>query len=790
MFDGHQGEGVLDWEHEAMSAEFVGPGSKLYCNYHLGLNTQKCDVCGQFLPDDAPLLQHAEKAQDDWTPYRNWLEFELANFLFTHVEMLAKKLILGGQPPFTNHADLYSVIDSTHIGNIRWGNFTTQYTCKQHGNDPAPWMSDNYEVWYQDPCKVIHSILSSPRFIGELDYVPYHEYGTSNDQRCWQDFMSGDWAQEQADRVLGNDPTAARVMLVPIILGSDKMTISVATGQMDYYPLYLSTGNVHNTALCTPQCNATREHARTPAFHKFQSQLFHSSLIHILHSLHHPMKVPETILFGDNYYPCVIYSLAVYIANYEEQALLSCIVCNWCPKYALRHTQEHCNTVTEEFELHKLWDTYEIVSDIVLIKGGFKDHLVDWVERYLIHIHGKTEVEKILDDIDRWYWTGNDSKGLMKVYVTAIERHVPRDVVHTFQKMLTELDDALGCFHHFHKVFRNARIIKSFSLPWQHAMKHYHHLICQFGVPNGLCSSITESKHIKAVKWPYWRTNWFQALGQIILINQRLDKLTAVCVDFKEHGMLNGTCLSKAFEVLVGISEEGWDAVEESEEQTASYVEGPGDTLDDPMAINAHVSLAHKHHSTNYSVFEHTCTKNVGALAAELGVTEIPNILCHFLHSQLCPTDNHDPEDIPLQECPSFNGKICVCNSMCSTFFAPSQLNGTYGMHHEYICSCPMWRGGGPHLDYGMHHLDIAHILCFFSFKYLGKLFPCAIVHWFDHVRDGPDTATGMWIVCPSYHTHNHWNITIIHINTVQKRGETKKRNVQYHQSLQDPTSL
>ena len=36
-------------------------------------------------------------------------------------------------------------------------------------------------------------------------------------------------------------------MLVPIILGSDKTTVSVATGQTDYYPLYLSIGNVRNT---------------------------------------------------------------------------------------------------------------------------------------------------------------------------------------------------------------------------------------------------------------------------------------------------------------------------------------------------------------------------------------------------------------------------------------------------------------------------------------------------------------------------------------------------------------
>jgi len=35
-------------------------------------------------------------------------------------------------------------------------------------------------------------------------------------------------------------------MLVPIILGSDKTTVSVATGQNEYYPLYMSIGTVHN----------------------------------------------------------------------------------------------------------------------------------------------------------------------------------------------------------------------------------------------------------------------------------------------------------------------------------------------------------------------------------------------------------------------------------------------------------------------------------------------------------------------------------------------------------------
>lgn len=35
-------------------------------------------------------------------------------------------------------------------------------------------------------------------------------------------------------------------MYCPIVIGSDKTTVSVATGQLEYYPLYFSLGNLRN----------------------------------------------------------------------------------------------------------------------------------------------------------------------------------------------------------------------------------------------------------------------------------------------------------------------------------------------------------------------------------------------------------------------------------------------------------------------------------------------------------------------------------------------------------------
>jgi hypothetical protein len=112
---------------------------------------------------------------------------------------------------------------------------------------------------------------------------------------------------------------------------------------------------------------------------------------------------------------------------------------------------------------------------------------------------------------------------------------------------LNELKEALGRFHHYRVIFQTAGVrLSGFSLPRQHSLAHYWSTIWLFGAPNGLCSSITESKHIKAVKEPWRRSSRFNALGQMLLTNQRLDKLAAARVDFTQRGMLKGTCLSDA----------------------------------------------------------------------------------------------------------------------------------------------------------------------------------------------------------------------------------------------------
>jgi hypothetical protein len=114
-------------------------------------------------------------------------------------------------------------------------------------------------------------------------------------------------------------------------------------------------------------------------------------------------------------------------------------------------------------------------------------------------------------------------------------------------RSLKALANALERFHGHRIVFEECGVRPDghgFGLPRQHSLNHYLALIRAFGSPNGLCSSITESKHIKAVKEPWRRSNRFEALGQMLITNQRQDQLAASRVDFAKRGMLPGSLLS------------------------------------------------------------------------------------------------------------------------------------------------------------------------------------------------------------------------------------------------------
>ncbi|KAJ7761559.1 hypothetical protein DFH07DRAFT_867708 [Mycena maculata] len=708
-----------------------------------------------------------------------------------------------------------------------------QKTNGTHPGDVTPWKTQEYLVHFRDPRKVLQQQLANPDFKGEMDFAPKRV--TVDGSREYEDFMSGNWAWRQAD-IIAEDPGST---FVPVILGSDKTTVSVATGQNEYYPLYASNGLVFNGVrrahrnavtllgfLAIPKTD--RENQDSTEFRTFRRNLFHGSLRHILQSLKPAMTVPVVTLFADGHYRRVVYGLGPYIADYPEQVLLACVVQGWCARCTAkrdnldgpsgRRTQHHTEALFNVFDHGTMWDDYGVIPDVLpftwdfpradiykllspdllhqVIKGTFKDHLVAWVEEYLEAKHGKSKAKKIMADIDRRIaavppfpgfhrfpegrgfkqWTGDDSKALMKVYLPAIEGHVPAKMLRAFsafldfcylvcwnvvnEATLTAIDAALARYHREREIFVMSGVCPDgFCLPRQHSLTHYRYLIQEFGALNGLCSSITESKHIKAVKQPWRRSSRYEALSQMLTINDRLDKLAAARVDFEARGMMAGP---SARPLSVPNAAPAPGANEDEDDDGGAS---------DERKILGEVKLA-KTPVRGYP-------RDPVALAERLKLPGLVPLIRRFLYSQINPDhdDNIPLTDISLDACPDVPSSIKVFPSAVAKFYAPSDQSGMRGMLRERIRAVRAWRGGAPRYDCvfvegdpdlpGFRGLLAARVLLFMSFKYLGITYPCALVTWFSSIGDGPCPDVGMWMVEPDLDHRGRHVMDIIHIDTI-----------------------
>jgi hypothetical protein len=136
--------------------------------------------------------------------------------------------------------------------------------------------------------------------------------------------------------------------------------------------------------------------------------------------------------------------------------------------------------------------------------------------------------------------------------------------------------DCIERFHQLREIFIQTGVRATISLPRQHALKHYHYAIMFFGSPNGLCSSITESKHIKAVKEPWRRSSRFRALIQMLRTISRMDKMASLRQTFLEREMLHGSTSS----YMAGVrAEDSRDATSDREEEEEEEIAVSGEQI-------------------------------------------------------------------------------------------------------------------------------------------------------------------------------------------------------------------
>ncbi|PBK70781.1 hypothetical protein ARMSODRAFT_987857 [Armillaria solidipes] len=750
-----------------------------------------------------------------WSPFNGEVQFHLTDFLFRKVKMSQRDIDElmdlwaldlqkhNDDAPFDNHQALYNAIDEICVGSAPWKCFQTIIPLDL-GADALDWQKQPYQVWFRDPNMIIANILANHDFEKEFDTAPYVHLDGNNQQR-WSDFMSDNYSWRHATQIYEQNHNTKRAMYIGVIIGSDKTTVSVATGNMEYYLVYFSIGNLHNSArrghrngvvpiafLAIPKSDQKYDHDL--AFRLFKKKLYHQSLAAILCSLQPAMTVPVVRQCPDGFYRWVIYDLGPYITDYPEQVLLAGIVQGWCAQCtapasnldvpADRRSHAHTEALLDALAGHgdALWDNYSIDEDILLftfsfpradihkmissdllhqiIKGSFKDHLVEWVFDYLVAKEGEARANAIMDDIDRWYsrrfkqWTGNDSKALMKVYLAAVSDYLPESIMRCLsafmdfcylvrwsdfdETTLKQVRDTIQQFHHYYEAFRLAGVHKDFSLPRQHTIVHYPSHIMEFGAPNGLCSSITESRHITA----------YNTLSQMLLTNQRLDKLMALRVDLVQCGLLEPSHAPPPDPFDTGMEDEG-------------AVNGE--------RVIAEVLLA--------KTPERLYPKNIKELGQYVGQPDLQELMQHFLYEQM---GEGSSQPIYTEEHPNITSQISVFHSAIAMFYSPSDISGTRGMRHERIRATPSWHGY-PRYDcalamtnereQGFQAMSAVCILLLFSFRHEGIEYPCTLVHWFKRHGHAPDPKTGMWIVWPEYwactHRVSSAVVSVIHLDTL-----------------------
>ena len=180
-----------------------------------------CHRSGNPVTSDSPASPVVPEDQyPPWHPFRDRIEFEVADFLYRQVQMSAGNIDHlmslwsatlkrhGDNAPFTGHRELHRLIDGLSGGSTPWESFNLSHGLVDGSDsgDGPPWVNDDFEFWYRDPQALIRDIVANRSFADEFDYAPYHDY--DHGKHRFSDFMSGDWAWRQAVSIFYQISTA------------------------------------------------------------------------------------------------------------------------------------------------------------------------------------------------------------------------------------------------------------------------------------------------------------------------------------------------------------------------------------------------------------------------------------------------------------------------------------------------------------------------------------------------------------------------------------------------------
>ncbi|KAF8054072.1 hypothetical protein FPV67DRAFT_1442201, partial [Lyophyllum atratum] len=412
-----------------------------------------------------------------WYPFESQKEWEVAEWLMTSGVsqrkidsfLKLKSIREDANPAFHNARSLLQRIDALPRS-PEWMCTALQITGdeKDVGGNLR---TEEVELWHRNPVECIQELLENPLIGARNAYTSQRVFRNQDcTNREYGEMNTGDWWPETQQEKL---PLGAT--LVPVILSSDKTSLTSFSGDKQAYPVYLGIGTTAHEIRRQPSAHAMVLVGYVPVtklecFSKNRRslegyQLFHECMRVILKPLIDAGKNGVRMNCADGFVRITYPIVAAYVADYPEQCLVVGCQENSCPKCTvkpkkrgdpihsvLRDPEKTVRILAEKARgehpaefirqslrpINPFWKDLPycnifacITPDILhqLHKGVFKDHIVSWASAAVPG--GAEEVDRRFRAMTQHpnlrhfkkgisltsQWTGTEHKNMEKVFL-------------------------------------------------------------------------------------------------------------------------------------------------------------------------------------------------------------------------------------------------------------------------------------------------------------------------------------------------------------------------------------
>ncbi|KAG1892025.1 hypothetical protein F4604DRAFT_1875493 [Suillus subluteus] len=608
-----------------------------------------------------------EEGEDPWSPFENAEisltreEWDLAHWLVKNLGQTQTDEFLK-LPITQNHTKLSFHNNRSFLQRMDKLPRGPEWSCKKvtvRGNcedENGEMLQEEVELWSRNPVECVKELIGNTSFKEHMAYSPAKVYADHAGQdRVIDEMWTADWWGEK-QKALPEGATIA-----PIILSSDKMSLSQFRGDKSAWPVYMSIGNIAKAKRRQASARATVLIGYLPAS-KLDCFTPDARSLAGYRLFHHCMALLLQPLIGAGSdgveMVCVDSWVRPYVADFPEQCLVSCCKENRCLKClvaanergdalnsAMRDPERKIGQHPPEFEANGLHAVYKPFwadlphADIFLAftpdllhqlhKGVFKDHLVKWC----LDIIGEDEMDARFKAIPNYPGLQHFKKGISSVKQWTGREHkemhgaVPRfarsilDFSYYAQlqiqttESLEALQTALTVFHANKDILKELAVREHFNIPKLHQLTHYVQSITLFGAADGFNTELPERLHIDFAKDSYRASNkrdykeqmalWLQRQEAVFLCSAYLDWLSQQPRSKSAAGLTE--CHSNPYDL-------------DADSDTDSESETPNLPAAEPLQVT-HVlakAPAHPHQSVQTIITAHGATEFLSALRSFL----------------------------------------------------------------------------------------------------------------------------------------------------------------------------